>query len=273
MSTILLPADFRDEHRRIILTYILRGHAFSQAEWRLAIVAFDLLKDAAIVVPTGLLPFPEVYRQQVEERYADMFIEQLYKADRIEQISTALWATVAGKIVTDLTQAGLYQHNMPTTRLLLAFCLYWWRSFTLGYAFEIEVQRDLTTAGIQFMAHDLRQRQARLSSYDLTVAGFKGDIKTSLYFLQAARSQWLPHDFYITKVHGKTHTRTVVVFMQAAMWDKIDGDTLFVLLTEIVDTLPQAARIVHQGVELTVLDYELWKAKVKRYQVDQEKAP
>jgi hypothetical protein len=121
-----------------------------------------------------------------------------------------------------------------------------------------------------------------LSPYDVTVLGFKGDIKTSLYFLQAVRSRLLAHDFYITKVftsftdaeglrHSRTHIAMLVVFMQAAMWETIDGETLLVLLSEIADTLPQAMRIIHQGVELIVIDYELWKKKVQRYQTRKEK--
>jgi hypothetical protein len=50
------------------------------------------------------------------------------------------------------------------------------------------------------------------------------------------------------------------------MWQTIDGETLLVLLERVADTLPQAARIVHQGVELTVIEYETWKEKVKRRQ-------
>jgi len=58
----------------------------------------------------------------------------------------------------------------------------------------------------------------------------------------------------------------MVVFMQQGMWDVIDGETLLVLLEAITDTLPQAARIVHEGLELTVIDYEIWKEKVRRQQ-------
>jgi hypothetical protein len=50
------------------------------------------------------------------------------------------------------------------------------------------------------------------------------------------------------------------------MWQAIDGDTLLVLLEEIADTLPDAAQIVHQGLQLTVIDYDLWKSKMTRYQ-------
>jgi hypothetical protein len=76
----------------------------------------------------------------------------------------------------------------------------------------------------------------------------------------------LTHDFYITRVQGKKGSRTLVVFIQTDMWGKIDGETLFVLLSEIVDTLPQAMKIVHQNSELTVIDYKVWKTKIQHYQ-------
>ena len=94
MLKILLPADFLEEHRQIVLEYIRRGHEFKREDWRLAIVAFDLLKDAVVLAPTGLLPFPVVYRQQVEDRYADAFIQRLYEATQIEKVSRKPLASV-----------------------------------------------------------------------------------------------------------------------------------------------------------------------------------
>ena len=83
----------------------------------------------------------------------------------------------AGQIAADLTQAHLFQPGRPATRLLLAHCLYWWRSFTVGYALEIEIQRNLQESGIEFEAHDLLQREERLFPYDILVSGFKRGIK------------------------------------------------------------------------------------------------
>lgn len=226
----------------------------------------DLLKNSVAITATGVLPFPALYRQHVEEPYAKAFIERLYASETIEPTATALWADVARRIATDLTAAGLYAPDLTGTRLLLAYCLYWWRSFTLGYALEIEVQKDLQQAGIEFAAHNLLRRDERLSPYDIRVLGFKGDIKTSLYFLQAARSQTLPHDFYITKLSGPQGARIMVVFVQQGMWKVINGETVLALLEEIAATLPQAARIRHRGLELTVIDYETWKEKVQRQQ-------
>jgi hypothetical protein len=266
MLQILLPAEFREEQRRIVLEFARRGHEFGRVEWRKAIAAFDLLKNAAVLTGHGLLPFPVIYRQQIEEPYADEFIEALYQADHAANEGIRRWAAVARTIGPRLAQVGLFQSDIPATRLIVAYCLYWWRAFTLGYALEIEIQRDLEASGVHFQAHDLRRREERLSPYDLQVLGFKGDIKTSVYFLQAARTRTLSHDFYITRVRGQRRARTLVVFMRADVWQTIDGDTLLVLLEQIADTLPQAMRIVHQAIELTVIDYETWKEKVRHRQ-------
>lgn len=266
MFQVLVPAEFREQHRQIVLEFLQRGHEFRRDEWRQSVTAFDLLKNAAVLTDSGLLPFPAIYRQHVEDPYGNEFIEALYLAEEIEVASIGEWATVARGIRPALTQAGLFRPDVPATRLILAYCLYWWRVFTLGYAFEIEIQRDLEASGIEFQAHDLRRREERLSPYDLVVLGFKGDVKTSVYFLQAARTRALPHDFYITRIRGRQQTRTLVVFMKSDMWQAIDGETLLVLLEEVADTLPQAARIIHERIELTIIDYEAWKAKVKHSQ-------
>jgi len=207
MFQILLPADFRERHRHIVFEFLRRGHEFGRDEWRQVIIAFDLLKNAAVLTDRGLLPFPVIYRQQVEDRYADNFIEQLYLEDLVEEESVHRWAAVARTIEPHLAQVGLSRPDIPATRLIVAYCLYWWRAFVLGYALEVEIQRDLQVSGIQFETHDLRRREERLSPYDLTVLGFKGDIKTSTYFLQATRTLALPHDFYITRVRGRQRTR------------------------------------------------------------------
>ncbi len=269
MFQVLLPAEFREQHRHIVLEYMQRGHEFGRDEWRQAIIAFDLLKNAAVLTDIGLLPFPVIYRQHIERPYANDFIEQLYLAKQVAAVSVGQWAAVARVIEPDLVQAGLSRPDVSATRLVVAYCLYWWKAFTLGYALEVEIQQDLKVSGVQFKAHDLRKRRERLSPYDLVVLGFKGDIKTSVYFLQASRTRMLPHDFYITRIRGKRQTRTLVVFMKTEMWHTINGETLLVLLEQVTDTLPSAARIVHARIELTVIDYDIWKDKVKRRQAQE----
>ena len=262
----LLPASFRESHRQIILAYLQRGHEFRRAEWREAISAFDLLKNGVVWTDDGIKPFPILYRQYVEMPYANLFLTVLYEAENISQAGTRFWAKIAGKISVTLSQAGLYQPNQPDTRFLLAYCLYWWRSFTLGYILEVEVQRDLKNAGIHFKTHDLLNPKERLSPYDIEVLGFKGDIKNSTYFLQAVRTRHLTHDFYITKIQGKQRNRMMVVFIQQNMWHMINGDTLLTLLENLADVLPQMTHIKHEGIDVVVIDYELWKQKLLRKQ-------
>ena len=268
---ILLPSELSPEYQKVALAYLTDAHRFNQLQWRQALIAFDLLKHAVIVTGSEIRPFPAIYYQYVEDPYADQFIDSLYQAESIEAASIQTWSRLAGQIVSDLTHNGLYNSVIPGTHFLLAYCLYWWRAFTLGYALEIEIQRDLTQAGIKFETHNLRDRRQRLSRHDIVVSGFEGDIKNSTYFLQATRTQTLWHDFYITKVSGKQRSRILVVFVQADMWQLIDGDTLFVLLEKLADVMPQAAKIRHEGLNLTVINYNLWKEKMRRYQQKEHK--
>ncbi len=179
---ILLPAEFQDIHRRATLTWVRRGHQFSLEEWHVAIRAFDLLKEAAVVISGEILPFPTIYYRYIESQYAESFIQTLLEAVNIETEGVQAWASVAQRIMPELRKFGLTPTEQPTTRLLTAYCLYWWYAFAYGYIFEVEILRDLEQSGIQFTAHDLTQRQARLSAWDLEVLGFRGDIKRSLAF-------------------------------------------------------------------------------------------
>ena len=163
MIRVLLPAEFLDIQRRIVLAYIVRGQRFGQEEWRQALYAFDLLRDAAILTPEGLYPFPVIYREQVDNRFSDSYIAGLLAARQVRTASIPLWAGVARQITPTLAQI-------------------------------------------------------------------------------------------------------LVVFLQTAMWAEIDGDTLFTLLSQIADVLPEAARIVHRNVEITVIDYDLWKEKILTHQ-------
>ncbi|MFZ1598436.1 MAG: hypothetical protein WAW26_21530, partial [Anaerolineae bacterium] len=67
---ILLPAEFQDIHRQAALEWVARGHRFNQREWRTAIRAFDLLKEAAAITSQGIMPFSALYFQHIEEPYA-----------------------------------------------------------------------------------------------------------------------------------------------------------------------------------------------------------
>jgi hypothetical protein len=269
---ILLPSEFQDVHRRAVLAWVRRGHAFSREEWQIAFRAFDLLREAAVVTQRGILPFPVVYYRQVDEPCAQTFIQALLDATEVESAGIRAWAEVARWIPGELHRAGLESAHQPATRLLVAYCLYWWYAFAYGYIFEVQVMRDLEQSAIQFTAHNLTVRQERMSSWDLEVLGFRGDIKRSLSFLQSVRGRHLPLAFYIVRLTQPGRSRMLVVMMRQAMWDTIDGETLLTVLSDLADVLPDTARIRIEGVEVIVADYALWKRLVLERQSDQMEA-
>jgi hypothetical protein len=263
---ILLPAEFQDSHRQIALEWVVRGHRFSQREWRAALRAFDLLKEAAVFTTEGALPFSAIFYRHVEEPYADRFIQSLLNAEDVTQAGVSAWAEVAGRVPGILHEAGLLPAQQPAARLIVAYCLYWWYAFAYGYMFEIEVRRDLEQSGVAFSAHSLVSREERLSRHDLEVLGFRGDIKRSLAFLQTARGRRLPLSFYIMRLTLAGNERTLVVMMRQPMWNAIDGDTILTTIEALVEVLPAAARIRIGDAEVIVTDYELWKRLVRRRQ-------
>jgi hypothetical protein len=58
--------------------------------------------------------------------------------------------------------------------------------------------------------------------------------------------------------------------MHQAMWDVIDGETILTTLSDLVNVLPDAARVRVSGVEVIVADYALWKRLVFQRQSEKE---
>ena len=77
--------------------------------------------------------------------------------------SPALTAGFAGQIAPVLEQAGVLAQDVPQSYLLFAYCVYWWQSFARGYAFEVEIMRDLKISQVDFKMHDLLSRGERYS--------------------------------------------------------------------------------------------------------------
>ena len=156
------------------------------------------------------------------------------------QESPALWARFARQIVQEVSRRGWRRPDVPASRLLVSYLLYWWGAFARGYALEVEVFRDLQQSGIQFTAHDLRNRQQRFSPSDLTMSGMAGDIKTSTYFVQVAAP--LMHDFYIVRLSLGARVYTLVVMLQPPAWEKINGDTITGDLETLLHHFPAPVR-------------------------------
>lgn len=167
-----------------------------------------------------------------------------------------------------MQKAGLLRRDTPQSWLPLVYCLYGWQSFARGYAFEVEIMRDLTRSGIHFQMHDIRRRIERYSPADLIVLNLMGDIKTSIYFLQQQISGELPNDFYITRLYDKGQERTLVVFQKPFAWEVIGGSTAVPgTLESVLSLLPTPVQIAQHGIILVVVEYESWKQLIRRKQI------
>ena len=260
---IQLPSGFGPGHESAVIGY-LAGRLYGREAWARAFEAFDLLDQAVLVTAGGRYTFRALYQQMVDRRMADAYLDELLTLRDVEQQSPALWSRFARQIVSEFTQRGWRRSDVPEARLLLGYLLYWWGAFARGYAFEVEVFRDLRNSGVQFQAHNLLDRQQRYSSSDLTVSGMAGDVKTSIYFVQAAAP--LVHDFYIVRLFAQGRTHTLAVLLKPVAWDIIDGDTVPGHLDTVVDQAPAPVRIRHRGHELVVVDYDEWKRRILRLQ-------
>ena len=251
----------------VILKYLKDRRSLSKAEWKTALAAFDLLGRSRVVQEGKSSTFSQFYQAVFDRPFATRLLMELPALNDVEREGPLCAERLGQQAWAQQTAAALRKPQTPEQFLLTAYCLYWWSSFAKGYIAEIAVFRDLTASGIRFQSHDLAQPEGRFSQDDLTLSGMRGDIKSSAYFLNVARSHPLRHDFYITEViTPPMRQRRRVVFMLSASWDKIDGETNATSLEEALSQLPTSSQITVREQSLIVSDYEVWKEKIRSLQ-------
>lgn len=264
---IKLPADFSVEQEQFIVKYLTQGRrSLTKSEWRLVLTGFDALHQAEVLSGSKATTFRQVYVTHVERPFANLYIDALLQLEDVGRESNALRARIARRIVKRLEKSNLWQADISGANILLSYCLYFWEAFARGYAFEVEIYRDLTRSGIIFRAHDIRDHQARLSAHDLHLLDQYGDIKTSLYFLHVKRSGNLPHDFYVTRFYEGNRQRTLVVMMKPRSWRQINGDPIETTLEQATQQFPAPAMVHIKDRPIVIIDYNEWKRKVLKKQ-------
>ena len=108
-------------------------------------------------------------------------------------------------------------------------------------------------------------RRQRFEPFDLTVSGWRGDIKTSTYFLHVRRSFPLSNDFYIVALYDEaTRQRLNIVMMKPALWEKINGETKSCQLRNVARHFPNPVQVNVRGENLIVVSYSMWKQLILR---------
>ncbi len=264
---IRLNPRLSDANRTLAVRYLRAPRSLTPQERLHALEIFDGLGASLITIGGRTATFAAFYRERIEGTHADTFIDQLLNADAPEAIGGHILRTTWQRIVSDLQVMGIQLSGDTGQQTLVVFCGYWWQSFARGYIREINVFRDLGRSGIEFVAHDIQRRQQRFSPFDLVVLGFRGDIKTSTYFLHTARSYPLVNDFYLVRLYDAARRAWLdIVMLKSAMWRAIDGDATPCELDEAARLLPMPLRVTTRGEELIVITYEEWKQRVLHVQ-------
>ena len=260
LMQFIIPNAFTKNHEQVLAIYLSGSQRLSTAEWRQLYEAINLLGSAQIIQDDKSRTFKQIYEELVGRPFPTEYINQLLATKNVVQDAPKITAVFARQIKPILEKADLLQREDPQSWLFLIYCVYWWQSFARGYAFEVEIMRDLTASNVDFQMHDIRNRVERYSPADLIVLNLMGDIKTSTYFLEWDEQGHLPNDFYITRLFEKGKERTLVVFQKPHAWDVIDGgETVSSTLENILSLLPTPIHIEQHGILLIVVDYEHWK--------------
>ncbi|MBI4331618.1 MAG: hypothetical protein HY673_10095, partial [Chloroflexi bacterium] len=225
MVVVELATSLTGEHKALVLRYLGEAERFSLTEWVTLLEAFTTLSGSTARRGEESLTFQAFYDCFVDQAYSDAFIADLFAETDVLSRAPAIQSGYARQIYQRLCNEPFVLGGMSDTECLLAYCLYWWASFARGYAFELEILRDLEVAGVHFTAHDLRVREQRFSPCDLTVLSMTGDIKNTTYFLYVVRSFPLTCDFYITRLYNvatRCYVRIIVLTDEA--WCCINGD-------------------------------------------------
>jgi len=262
-----IPNTLTKKHEQILAMYLSGSQNLNAATWKILYQAINLLDGAQIITNETQHTFREKYNEHLGRSFANDYIDQLLATKNVTKEGPSLTAVFARRIKSTLEKAGLLQREVPQSWLFLTYCVYWWQSFARGYAFEVEIMRDLTNSNIDFQMHDIRSRVERYSPADLIILKLRGDIKTSTYFLEWDEQGRLPNDFYITRLFEKGRERTLIVFQKPFAWELIDGGkTIPSTLENVLSLMPTPIHIEQHGIILVVVDYETWKLLVLRKQ-------
>jgi hypothetical protein len=262
-----ISEDLTPEHERVLTDYLRGESRLSRTQWARLRAAVDLLAESTVAFQGSDYTFTQFYDEFIDRQFSDPFLEALETTRELAQEAPRLRAENARRIVQWVQGQAFYGAEQVGGRLLLTFCLYWWSAFALGYTFELEVFRDLQAAGVEFACHDITSRAERVSAFDLTVLGLRGDVKYSTYFLTAETVPAEGIDFFVTRLYDEAGTRWLTaVFLTPVAWAEIDGETTPVALADAASILPEPVSLTVADATFVLVLYDDWKARVKTRQ-------
>jgi hypothetical protein len=267
VNSIKLATGLTEAHQIALLKSIVNPIAANPQERQSLLNGIDLLRSSRVEIDGQNLSFANFFDRFIDSIYTDRFIDWVLGSTQIVADSQRLKKKIVEEIRARFVQENWFRRDLPESRFLVAFCLYWWNAFATGYIFEAEVFGDLRESGVRFHAHDLRKRAERYSFADLTISEMQGDIKSSTYFFATTRTSDLAHDFYITRYYDNVKRQYYwFVILQAEFWNEIDGETQPMVFPNWPADFSRPAIFDFRGSEWVVVSYQIWKAKMLAYQ-------
>ena len=246
--------------------YLRGAGRLTREQWQSLREAVDLLAQSTITVRGREYRFARFYETFIDQQFAEAFLSAQVATSEVAQDAPRLQAATARQIVQWIQQQDYYQKGQPESHRLLTFCLYWWSAFAVGYTFEVEIFRDLRAEGIEFFAHDITNRNERLSPFDLTVLGLRGDVKYSTWFLTVENARLAGLDFFITRLYDESGAGWLrVVLLTTPHAQELIGKVATPPDTSLALRHPVTA----DAAQLRLFRYEDWKACVRFKQTPQ----
>lgn len=262
---IRIVSNLTPEQDAALSEYLRAARGLLRGQWRQLRKAIDLLAQSVVTFQGRDYTFAQFYETFIDRQFAEAYLQALVTTANVTQDAPRLQAAIARQIVRWIRQQDFYQEGQLESRRLLTFCLYWWSSFALGYAFEEEIFRDLRAEGIEFIAHNITDRNERLSSFDLIVLGLRGDIKYGAWFLTREEARLEGLDFFITRLYDETGTGWLrVVLLTPAAREMIGGEVDPARRTQAAPALPDDVTVAAK--QLSPTRYDDWKARVRSKQ-------
>lgn len=266
--SIRLNPHLTSRHITALRRYLSETRPLTGKQWRTLFEAIDLLNESTVRFRSQEYTFSQFYAEFIDQVHAGSFLNQLYRMEDIHTEGERLRAVVARRIVQWLKANGLDAARIEGAEFLLIFSLYWWTSFCRGYMFELIVFRDLEASGIQFIPHDPRLEEERYAPNDFYLEEFRGDVKSSIYFLEDLIALQPTVDLYISQLYDSRRRRYQrVVFMKEQAWKRINGNTIPGTVPQASDLFPRVISFTVRGQSWVLAEYEVWKAIVLQFQV------
>jgi len=267
VNAIKLAVGLTEAHQIALLNSITHPVAASPQERQHLLEGIDLLRASRVEIDGQNLSFAIFFDRFIDAVYTDEFIALTLASKLIRADGHKLKTRTIEEIRARFIQEQWLRSDMPATRFLIAFCLYWWNALAVGYIFEMEVFQDLQSSGLFFQAHDLRKRSERYSSADLTVSEWRGDIKSSTYFFFTARTSVLSHDFYVTRYYDTLKSQYHwFVILRSDIWNEIDGDTQPMTFPNWPANFFTPVTFDFHGIIWVAVSYQIWKTKMLAHQ-------